>query len=95
MYLRSYLGLSDHLCKVNSVLSGISRVSNINNLNEYLVFLLVMCVAGGLLVESEEFSEFTQREVTFHVLLLIYHTAAQSFLMGLPLQDLLLDCPCL
>lgn len=55
--------------------------------------LLVVCVAGGLLVESEKFSEFSQREVTLHVLLLIHHTAAQGFLMGLSLQDLLLDRP--
>lgn len=54
-------------------------------------FLLVMCVTGGLLVESEEFSEFAQRKVTLHILLLIHHTAAQGFLMSLPLQDLLLD----
>lgn len=52
-----------------------------------------MCVAGGLLIESKEFSEFPQREVTLHVLLLIHNAAAQGFLMGLPLQDLLLDCP--
>lgn len=35
-----------------------------------------MCVAGGLLIESEKFAEFTQREVTLYVLLLIHHTAA-------------------
>lgn len=52
-----------------------------------------MSVAGGLLVESEEFSQFTQREVTLHILLLVHHAAAQGFLMGLPLQDLLLDGP--
>lgn len=52
-----------------------------------------MCVAGGLLVESEELSEFTQREVTLHILLLVHDTAAQGFLMSLPLQDLLLDRP--
>lgn len=58
-------------------------------------FLLVMCVAGGLLVENEEFPEFTQREVTLHILFLIHHTAAQGFLVGLSLQDLLLNCPSL
>ena len=52
-----------------------------------------MCVTAGLLVEGEEFSEFAKREVTLHVLLLVHHTAAQGFLMGLSLQDLLLDGP--
>ncbi len=52
-----------------------------------------MCVARRLLVESEEFSEFTQRKVSLHILLLVHHTAAEGFLMSLPLQDLLLDRP--
>lgn len=61
---------------------------------ELLVYsVLVMRVAGGLFVESEEFSELPQREVTLHVLLLIHHAAAQGLLMGLPLEDLLLDRP--
>lgn len=64
-----------------------------NEQHKQLVFLLVMRVAGGLLIESEELSEFAQREVTLHIHLLIHHTAAQSFLMGLPLQDLLLNRP--
>lgn len=54
-----------------------------------------MRVAGGLLVQNEEFSEFSQGEVTLHVLLLVHHAAAQGFLVGLPLQDLLLDGPSL
>lgn len=53
--------------------------------------LLVMCVTGGLLIQREEFSEFPQREVTLNVLLLVHYAAAQSLLMGLPLQDLLLN----
>lgn len=52
-----------------------------------------MRVAGRLLVEGEEFSQFAQREVALHVLLLVHHAAAQGFLVGLPLEDLLLDCP--
>lgn len=52
-----------------------------------------MRVAGGLLVEGEEFPEFSEGEVALHVLLLVHHTAAQGFLVGLPLEDLLLDRP--
>lgn len=59
------------------------------------VFLPVVCVAGGVLVETEELSEFPQGEVALHVLLLVHHTAAQGFLVGLSLQDLLFDCPSL
>lgn len=80
--------LFGHHYKVNS-----QQSEQYKELVRVICFLLVMCVAGGLLVESEEFSEFAQREVTFDVLLLIHHTAAQGFLMGLPLQDLLLNRP--
>lgn len=53
--------------------------------------VLVMGVAGGGLVEREELAQLPQGEVALHVLLLVHHTAAQSLLVGLPLQDLLLD----
>lgn len=54
-----------------------------------------MRVAGGLLVQNEEFPEFSEGEVTLHVLLLVHHAAAQGFLVGLSLQDLLLNGPSL
>lgn len=54
--------------------------------------LLVVGVAGCDLIEVEQFPKFPQREVTFHVLLFIYHAAAQSLLVSLSLKDLLLYC---
>lgn len=54
-----------------------------------------MRVADGVLVEAEELSEFPQGEMALHVLLLVHHTAAQGFLVGLSLQNLLFDCPSL
>lgn len=56
-------------------------------------FLLVMGVTDGVLIETEELSEFPQREMALHVLLLIHHAAAQGFLVGLSLQNLLFNCP--
>lgn len=57
------------------------------------LFLLVVRVAVGFLAEGEEFAELSQGKVALHVLLLVHHAAAQRFLMGLSLQDLLLDGP--
>lgn len=51
----------------------------------------VMCVAERVLVESEQLPQLLQRKMSLYVLLLIHHTAAQSLLMSLPLQDLLLN----
>lgn len=56
-------------------------------------FLLVMGVTDGVLIKTEELSEFPQREMALHVLLLIHHAAAQGFLVGLSLQNLLFNCP--
>lgn len=52
-----------------------------------------MRVTDGVLIETEELSEFPQREMALHVLLLIHHAAAQGFLVGLSLQNLLFNCP--
>lgn len=51
----------------------------------------VMCVTECVLVESEQLSQFLQREMSLYILLLIHHTAAQGLLMGLSLQDLLFN----
>ena len=53
----------------------------------------VVSVADGVLAEGEQLPEFPQGEVALHVLLLVHHAAAQGLLVGLPLQDLLLDRP--
>lgn len=55
--------------------------------------VLVVRVAAGLLVEGEQFPQLAQREVTLHVLFFVHHAAAQGLLVGLSLQDLLLDRP--
>lgn len=69
----------------------LNLVDEINHLNGETLSLLVVGVADGGLVEREEVAQLAQGEVSLHVLLLIHHTAAQRLLVGLPLQDLLLD----
>jgi len=71
----------------------LNLVDEIDHLNGETSSLLVVGVADGGLVEREELAQLAQGEVPLHVLLLIHHTAAQRLLVGLPLQDLLLDGP--
>ena len=51
-----------------------------------------MCVTQSGLVKFEQIPQLLHGEVSLHVPLLIHHTAAQCFLVGLALEDLLLDC---
>lgn len=55
--------------------------------------VLVVRVAGRLLVEGKQFPQLAQGEVTLHILFFVHHAAAQGLLVGLSLQDLLLDGP--
>lgn len=55
----------------------------------------VVSVTEAGFIQGKQLFELTKREVTFHILLLIYHTAAQSLLVALPLKDLFLNCSCL
>ena len=52
---------------------------------------LVMGVRCSVLIQQKQLSKVFKREVTLHILLLVHHTAAQSFLMSLSLEYLLLD----
>ena len=58
--------------------------------NPFLL-LLVMGIRSRLFVELEEVSKVIQREMPFHVLLFVYHTTAESFLVRLTLENLLLN----
>jgi len=44
-----------------------------------------MCVTQCGLVECEQVAEVTDTEMSFNIVLLIYHTAAQCLLVSLPL----------
>lgn len=54
-----------------------------------------MGVADGRVVQFEKVPELAQAEMSLYVLFLVYHTAAECFLVGLPLEDLLLYGSCL
>ena len=54
-----------------------------------------MCVTESVFIESEEVAQLSQREMSLHILLFVHHTAAEGFLVGLSLEDLLLNRSCL
>lgn len=54
-----------------------------------------MGVTGGCLIQREELLQLPKWEVPFYILLLIHHTAAEGFFVGLSLEYLLLYGPCL
>ena len=54
-----------------------------------------MRVTESFFVIIEKISQFSQRKVSFNILLLIYHAATQRFLVGLPLQDFFFNRSCL
>ena len=57
--------------------------------------VLVVGIAGRVLVQLEEVTEFAQTEVPLHILFLVHHTTAQGLLVGLALEDLLFNSSCL
>lgn len=57
--------------------------------------LLVMGITSRSLIESEKLLQLSKGEMPFHILLLIYHTAAECLLVGLSLEDLFFNCSCL
>lgn len=58
------------------------------NIKQYLLF---MCITPSAFIQPEEVTEFIATEVTFYVLLLIDNARAQSFLVCLTLEYLLLN----
>lgn len=57
--------------------------------------LRVMCVTAGVLLQLEQVAELLAAKMPLHIFLLIHHTTAQGFLVGLPLEDLFFYCSCL
>jgi len=49
---------------------------------------LVMSIRCCLFIQLKELPEVLPGEVSLHIFLLVHHTAAQSFLVRLPLEDL-------
>jgi len=53
----------------------------------------VVSFAKSALVKLEKLSESVERKMTFSVFSLIDDRRGQGLLVGLPLEDLLFDCP--
>ena len=53
----------------------------------------VVSFAKSALVKLEKLSESVERKMTFSVFFLVDDRGGQRLLVGLPLEDLLFDCP--
>lgn len=69
------------------------HVADICSGDASLAFEGVVGVGERGLVEAEEVAQVVGGEVALDVFLLVDHTAAESLLVGLALENLLLNCP--
>lgn len=54
-----------------------------------------MCIRFSVFIQLEEIPKVIEGEESLHIFLLVHDTAAQGLLVGLPLENLLLNRPSL